>query len=38
MYALFDPAQYVATGNATAGVAMGADTNTRFMNPADQRT
>ena len=38
MYALSTAAQYVATGNATAALAMGADTNTRFMNPADQRT
>jgi 3-oxoacyl-[acyl-carrier-protein] synthase-3 len=38
MYALSTAAQYVATGNATTALALGADTNTRFMNPADQRT
>jgi 3-oxoacyl-[acyl-carrier-protein] synthase III len=38
MYALSTAAQYVATGNATAVLALGADTNTRFMDPTDQRT
>ena len=38
MYALSTAAQYVATGNATTALALGADTNTRFMNPTDQRT
>ncbi len=38
MYALSTAAQYVATGNATNALVIGADTNTRFMNPADQRT
>jgi 3-oxoacyl-[acyl-carrier-protein] synthase-3 len=38
MYALSTAAQYVATGNAKTAVAIGADTNTRFMNPTDQRT
>jgi 3-oxoacyl-[acyl-carrier-protein] synthase-3 len=38
MYALSTAAQYVATGNATTALVLGADTNTRFMNPTDQRT
>jgi 3-oxoacyl-[acyl-carrier-protein] synthase III len=38
MYSLSTAAQYVATGNATTALALGADTNTRFMNPTDQRT
>jgi len=38
MYALSTAAQFVATGNATTALALGADTNTRFMNPVDQRT
>ncbi len=38
MYALSTAAQYVATGNAPTALALGADTNTRFMNPTDQRT
>jgi 3-oxoacyl-[acyl-carrier-protein] synthase-3 len=38
MYALSTAAQYVATGNATAVLALGADTNTRFMDPTDLRT
>jgi 3-oxoacyl-[acyl-carrier-protein] synthase III len=38
MYALSTAAQFVATGNATTALVLGADTNTRFMNPTDQRT
>ncbi len=38
MYALSTASQYIATGNATKALVLGADTNTRFMNPTDQRT
>jgi 3-oxoacyl-[acyl-carrier-protein] synthase-3 len=38
MYALSTGSQFVATGNATTALVLGADTNTRFMNPTDQRT
>lgn len=38
MYALVTAAQYVATGNAKLALVIGADTNSRIVNPADQRT
>jgi 3-oxoacyl-[acyl-carrier-protein] synthase-3 len=38
MYALSTGSQFVATGNAATALVLGADTNTRFMNPTDQRT
>lgn len=38
MYALTTAAQFVATGNAKYALAIGADTNSRIVNPADQRT
>lgn len=38
MYALTTAAQYVATGNAKYALAIGADLNSRIVNPADQRT
>lgn len=38
MYALVTAAQYVATGNAKHALVIGADTNSRIVNPTDQRT
>lgn len=38
MYALSTAAQFIATGNARTALVIGADTNSRFVNPADQRT
>ncbi|MEZ6067210.1 MAG: beta-ketoacyl-ACP synthase III [Planctomycetaceae bacterium] len=38
MYALVTAAQYVATGNAKYALVIGADTNSRIVNPNDQRT
>ncbi len=38
MYALVTAAQYVATGNSKYALVIGADTNSRIVNPADQRT
>lgn len=38
MYALVTAAQYVATGNAKYALAVGADLNSRIVNPNDQRT
>jgi 3-oxoacyl-[acyl-carrier-protein] synthase-3 len=37
MYALVTAAQYVATGNAKYALVLGGDTNSRIVNPADQR-
>jgi 3-oxoacyl-[acyl-carrier-protein] synthase-3 len=37
MYALATAGQYIATGNAKTALVIGADTNSRFMNPLDQR-
>ncbi len=37
MYALTTAGQYIATGNAKTALVIGADTNSRFMNPRDQR-
>jgi 3-oxoacyl-[acyl-carrier-protein] synthase-3 len=37
MYALATAGQYIATGNAKTALVIGADTNSRFMNPHDQR-
>ncbi len=37
MYALSTAAQFVATGNAETALAIGGDTNSRFMSPVDQR-
>src|ERR1700722_5525173 len=37
LYALTPAAQYVATGNAKTALVIGADTNSRYMNPRDQR-
>ena len=37
MYALTTAGQYIATGNAKTALVIGADTNSRFMNPLDQR-
>lgn len=38
MYALTTAAQYVATGNSKMALVIGADTNSRYVNPTDQRT
>lgn len=38
MYAMITAAQFVATGNARYALVVGADCNSRIVNPADQRT
>jgi 3-oxoacyl-[acyl-carrier-protein] synthase-3 len=38
VYALATASQFVATGNAKTALVIGADTNSRFVNPTDQRT
>ncbi|SFJ04718.1 beta-ketoacyl-ACP synthase III [Planctomicrobium piriforme] len=38
MYALVTASQFVATGNAKCALAIGADLNSRIVNPLDQRT
>lgn len=38
MYALVTGAQFVATGNARTALVLGGDTNSRIVNPHDQRT
>ena len=38
MYALVSGAQYVATGNSKLALVIGGDTNSRIVNPYDQRT
>jgi 3-oxoacyl-[acyl-carrier-protein] synthase III len=38
MYAMLTAAQFVATGNARYALVIGADCNSRIVNPADQRT
>ena len=38
MYALVTAAQYVATGNSNLALVIGGDTNSRIVNPHDQRT
>lgn len=38
MYSMMTAAQYVATGNAKYALAIGADLNSRIVNPADQKT
>jgi 3-oxoacyl-[acyl-carrier-protein] synthase III len=38
MYALVTAAQYVATGNSRLALVIGADTNSRIVDPADMRT
>lgn len=38
MYAMITAAQFVATGNAKYALVIGADTNSRIVNPTDQRT
>ena len=38
MYALLTAAQFVATGNSKYALVIGADCNSRIVNPADQRT
>jgi 3-oxoacyl-[acyl-carrier-protein] synthase-3 len=38
MYAMTTAAQYVATGNSRLALAIGADCNSRIVDPADQRT
>ncbi len=38
MYALITAAQYIATGNSQLALVIGGDTNTRIVNPQDQRT
>lgn len=38
MYAMVTAAQYVATGNAKYALVIGADCNSRIIDPADQRT
>jgi 3-oxoacyl-[acyl-carrier-protein] synthase-3 len=37
MYSLATAGQYIATGNARTALVIGADTNSRLMNPRDQR-
>jgi 3-oxoacyl-[acyl-carrier-protein] synthase-3 len=37
MYALSTAAQFIATGNARTALVIGGDTNSRYMNPMDQR-
>ncbi|WP_231734049.1 3-oxoacyl-ACP synthase III family protein [Calycomorphotria hydatis] len=38
MYAFVTAAQYVATGNSRLALVVGADTNSRIVDPTDQRT
>jgi 3-oxoacyl-[acyl-carrier-protein] synthase-3 len=38
MYALVTGMQFVATGSSNAALVIGADTNSRVMNPADKKT
>jgi 3-oxoacyl-[acyl-carrier-protein] synthase III len=38
MYAMTTGAQYVATGNSKLALVIGGDTNSRIVNPRDQRT
>ena len=38
MYALITGMQYVATGCSNAALVIGADTNSRVMNPDDKKT
>jgi 3-oxoacyl-[acyl-carrier-protein] synthase III len=38
MYSLVTAAQFVATGNAQLALVCGADTNSRILDPTDQRT
>jgi 3-oxoacyl-[acyl-carrier-protein] synthase-3 len=38
MYALVTAAQYIATGNSKLALVIGADLNSRFVNPWDQRS
>lgn len=38
MYAMITAAQFVATGNARRALVIGADCNSRIVNPGDQRT
>jgi 3-oxoacyl-[acyl-carrier-protein] synthase-3 len=38
VYALVTAAQYVATGNSDLALVVGGDTNSRIVNPHDQRT
>ncbi len=38
MYALTTGAQFVATGNARRALVIGADVNSRIVEPSDQRT
>jgi len=38
MYALSTAAQYVSTGNSKLALVIGADTNSRIVDPKDQRT
>jgi 3-oxoacyl-[acyl-carrier-protein] synthase-3 len=38
MYSLVTAAQYVATGNSELALVIGADTNSRIVDPADMRT
>ncbi|HWL07638.1 MAG TPA: beta-ketoacyl-ACP synthase III [Planctomicrobium sp.] len=38
MYSMVTAAQFVATGNAKYALAIGADLNSRIVNPQDQRT
>lgn len=38
VYALVTAAQYVATGNANLALVIGGDTNSRIVDPSDQRT
>jgi len=38
MYAMITAAQYVATGNSNLALVIGGDTNSRIINPQDQRT
>lgn len=38
MYALVTAAQYIATGNSRMALVLGGDTNSRIVNPHDQRT
>ncbi len=38
MYSMVTAAQYVATGNAKCALAIGADLNSRIVDPRDQRT
>src|SRR6185503_18678420 len=38
VYALTTASQFVATGNSKLALVIGADTNSRYVNPTDQRT